>query len=153
MTWYEILLVIHIVFMAIWFGAGVGVMLVGNQLQRIGDVGTFTKFCASLEKLGGPMFGGSSLVVLLSGIGMVARDGAPEFSDLWVSLGFAGWLVTAVLGAVVVGKSWAKIGHELAESGATFESVAPALRRARFWSWVDTGLRVAVIVDMVWKPL
>jgi hypothetical protein len=150
---FDALLLIHIVAAMVWIGGGIAALLIGGRIRAGGDRGAYLGFIGALGKLGGPMFGGSGVLVLLTGLGMVAMDGGPAFGQLWVVLGLAGWLVTLLMGAVLVGGSWAKVGKEMATSERTLDDMAPAIDRAILLSWVDIALRIGVVAIMVWRPL
>ena len=153
MTSFQLLLFVHILAVVIWIGGALVGMLIGMQLRKSGDAAAFSKFCTAFATIAGPMFGGSAVLVGITGIWMVAMDGAPDFSDRWVSIGLTGWLVSLVMGATVVGMSWTKLGRVLAEPGATLEGAAALTKRAVTLTWIDLAIRVAVVYVMVWRPV
>jgi hypothetical protein len=152
MDWYNALLVVHILAVSLWIGGGAAAVLIGSVLRARSQVAAFAGFCGALEKLGGPMFGGAGGITLLTGIGMVAKHGGPRFQDAWVSVGMAGWLVTTIFGAVVVGRAWSALGKDLAAPGAELEPVRQRINRAVTWTWVDLAFRAAIVAVMVFKP-
>ncbi len=152
MTLFEILLVVHILAAMIWIGGALVGMLIGMFIAKGDDANAMSKFCTAFASIAGPAFGGSSLVVVGTGIWMVA-DSAIEFSALWVSLSFAGWLVSMLMGATIVGMSWTKVGKVLREPGATIEGTRPLISRAVRLTWIDLIIRVAVVALMVTRPV
>jgi uncharacterized membrane protein len=152
MTGYQLLLVLHIFAAMVWIGGAATGTIIGMQLRRTGDGGSFGAFCAAFAQVAGPLFGGTAMLVLLSGIGMVAMDGGPAFSDLWVSISFVGWLVSAVMGATIVGGTWTRVAKEL-HAGTAFEAVQSTIDKAVRLTWIDLAIRTAVVFVMVWKPV
>ncbi len=150
-TLFHALLFVHIIAAAIWIGGALVGMLIGIFLSKQGDASAMSRFCTAFATIAGPAFGGSAMLVLGTGIWMVADSGI-EFSALWVGLSLGGWLVATVLGATVVGLTWTKVGKELREPGATLEGVQPLLRKAVRWTWVDLAIRIVVVLLMVWQP-
>lgn len=110
-------------------------------------------FCAAFAQVAGPLFGGSAILVLISGAWMVALDGYPNFDAAFVSIGFVGWFVSLVLGATIVGRSWFKIGQQLSAPDATMDALSGLFSRAYLWTTVDLAIRIAVVVVMVWQPI
>jgi hypothetical protein len=150
-TLFHALLFVHILAAAIWIGGALVGMLIGIMLAKQGDADVMSRFCIAFATIAGPVFGGSALVVLGTGIWMVA-DSPIEFGALWVSLGFAGWLVATVMGATIVGMTWTRVGTLLQEPGATIEGVQRTLTKAVRFTWLDLIIRIAVVLIMVWRP-
>ncbi|MCW2972032.1 MAG: hypothetical protein JWN72_305 [Thermoleophilia bacterium] len=151
MSLIDLLLIVHLLAAMAWIGGAFVGTLIGLQLRKLGNVDAMARFCASFATVAGPLFGGAGLVVLLSGLGLVGK-GYASFDDLWVGLAFLGWIVSMVIGASLAGRNWFRVGQELAAEGATFEAVAPRMSKALLWTWIDLGLRVLIVVDMVWRP-
>jgi uncharacterized membrane protein len=145
------LLFLHLVGVTIWIGGALVGMMIGTRIRATGDGDALGKFCAAFAQIAGPMFGGSAILVVLTGAGMVGMEGGPEFSDLWVIIALVGWLVSMVLGATVVGGTWNRVGKELNE-GATIEGTTALLSRAVTLTWVDLAIRFGLVLLMVWRP-
>ncbi|MCW2961282.1 MAG: hypothetical protein JWM25_1003 [Thermoleophilia bacterium] len=152
MTTFQLLLFLHILATIIWTGGAFVGMLLGLRLRDSGEASVMARFCEAFAQIAGPLFGGSALLVLATGIGMVAMDGAPEFTDLWVSIAMPGWLLTTVLGATVVGMSWSRLGVDLAKPDASLAALGPRISAAVRWTSIDLVLRTALILLMVWRP-
>lgn len=152
MTLFQVLLLIHILAVVVWLGGAFVALLIGGSLRRSGNTPAMAAYCAALAHLGGPVFGGSSLITLVTGIWMVG-EGYPDWSMLWVNLGFGLWLVSTVMGAAFVGRSWHAVGIALAEPGASIDSQQPMIGRAVVLSWIDLAIRTLVVVVMVWRPV
>jgi uncharacterized membrane protein len=152
MTLFQLLLFAHLVGVVIWLGGALVGTMLGMSLYKQGDATTMGRFCSAFATIAGPMFGGSALLVLGTGIWMTAMDGAPSFSDLWVSLGFAGWILSTVLGATVVGMTWMRIGQTLQADGAQMSDADALYAKAMRVTWFDIVLRTAIVLLMVWQP-
>jgi hypothetical protein len=152
MSLFDVLLVIHLLAAMIWIGGALVGMLIGMFIAKGDDAGAMSKFCIAFASIAGPAFGGSSLLVVGTGIWMVA-DSSIEFSALWVSLSLAGWLVSMLMGATVVGMTWTKVGRQLQEPSATIAGTQPLISKAVRLTWIDLLIRVAVVVLMVTQPV
>ncbi len=151
MSLFEVLLFVHLLAAMIWIGGALVGALIGVFIRRQGDAEAMSKFCIAFASVAGPAFGGSSLLVVGTGIWMVAESSI-EFSALWVSLSLAGWLVSMVMGATVVGGTWFKVGKLLQEPGATLDAIAPTIDKAVRLTWIDLAIRIGVVLLMVWQP-
>ena len=152
MTLFQLLLIFHILFAMIWIGGVIVGTLIGATLYKSGDEIGLARFCRAFAQVAGPAFGGSGGIVLLTGIWMVAMDGYPDFSEPWVSAGFALWFVATILGAAVAGKNWHLTGLALNEDGATFESTRALIKKSFTWTWINVAVLIAALVVMVWRP-
>ncbi len=151
MSLFEALLIVHILAAMIWFGGALVGVLIGQLLRKQGDAGAMGKFCTAFATIAGPAFGGSGLLVIITGAWMVS-EGNLDFGALWVSLSMGLWLVTYVMGATVVGMSWTKIGKRL-NAGESLDELAPAFATALRWSYLDLALRLVILVLMVTQPV
>lgn len=152
MSWFDWLLVIHILAATLWIGGAATGTLIGSRLRRADTAAPLASYCTAFATIAGPLFGGSAMLVLLSGIGMTAGDGYPAWGDLWIILGLVGWLISTVMGATIVGRSWLRVGQRLAEPNASLAGEQPAIARAIRLTWIDLAIRIAVVVLMVWRP-
>lgn len=152
MSLFDLLLFLHIVAAMLWIGGAATGTLIGSVLRRSDSAAPMASYCAAFATVAGPLFGGSGMLVLLSGIGMMMTDAGPDWTALWVILGLIGWLVSMVMGATVVGMSWFRIGQQLAEPDASIAAMQPAISRAVSLTWIDLAIRTAVVVLMVWRP-
>jgi hypothetical protein len=150
MDYFNFLLTVHLLGAMVWIGGGIAVMVIGKALVKSAP-SSFPGFCSTLAKLGGPLFGGSGGIVLLTGILMVVEREDYEFSAPWIGIGIAGWLVSTVFGATQLGKAWDKAGSAVA-SGANSESVTPLVNRAAMMTSFDIAIRIFVVAIMVWRP-
>lgn len=151
MNLFEILLVVHILAVSVWIGGGLVGVLLGSRLRSTGETAPFASFCSAFATIGGPVFGGSSMLVVITGLWMVG-DGYPQMSDPWVGIGLAGWLVSMLFGATVVGRAWHLIGRDLQSTDSTLADLQPRISRAVAFTYIDVALRALIVIDMVWRP-
>lgn len=94
----NVYLFIHILFGAIWIGGGVVSMFLLTTVKNLSPDRS-EPIIDTLLKLGKFVFAPASLLVLLSGLALIVR-GIWEFSDLWISLAFTGFIASTIIGAV-----------------------------------------------------
>lgn len=148
MTLYELLLFAHIMGVAVWVGGSIMLGFISNRVEKSGDAEYRARFAKSASVVG-PVIGVSALLVLGTGIGMVAES-AVELSETWVWLGLALFGLSAVVGGAYFAPASNKIVQAL-EGGKQEE----ADRRAKTFnrvSMLDTLLLVVIVAIMVFKP-
>jgi uncharacterized membrane protein len=147
MTWYQILLFVHIAGAIVWVGGGFYVQVYGMIELRSGDPTVIARFAGNAGRLGERLFTPTSIVVLLAGIGLMI-DGDWPWGRLWVDFALVAWLGSAVLGAAYLGptaKRIAVVGPQTAEGQRLIRRVFAALR-------IDLMFLFAIVFAMVVKP-
>jgi uncharacterized membrane protein len=149
MTLYKTLLFVHIMGAMVWVGGTIMLSFISSKIQRSGDVELRAKF-ATAAGVVGPIIGVSAVLLLASGIWMVLDSDAIELSQIWVWLGLAGFLLSAIVGATFFGPASVKIVKALQEG-----QLEEADRRANQFNKVarfDLLLLIAIVGLMVFKP-
>jgi hypothetical protein len=75
-----------------------------------------------------------------------------DFEDLWIAIGIAGVVATAITGSAVIGPRLKKIGEAIAQRGPEDEGVQNDIARLFVIARIDLVVLAVVIVDMVIKP-
>ncbi|MFZ0627070.1 MAG: hypothetical protein WAN34_11295 [Acidimicrobiia bacterium] len=144
-----LLLTIHILSIAAWFGGGLGGTFLRSRLLRQGGPVAVAALKAS-EAMGTRFFGPASGLTLLSGIGLVlSSDGAYGFGDLFVVLGMTVFLVSAVGNSAFAGAREKK-ALEAYESGND-EAGQAAIVSTRGFVVIEVLLLTATLVAMVYR--
>lgn len=144
MTRY-VLLTAHIFFAIVIIGwLSMQAMVVPGAIRK-GNAG-FARFAADTARKVGP----TSIVVFLIGIGLVLRDKNDniDFSDGWVSAAMLLFIVTAVIGAVFIGKAEHAAAGKL-EAGENADAEA---RTIAILGGISTLLLLVIVFLMVRKP-
>jgi uncharacterized membrane protein len=151
MSRQDIYLFIHIAAAVIWVGGGSLITLMGHRAIAAADRDRTRVVVQEAAWLGQRLFIPASVVVLAMGILLVA-DGPWEF-DLWVALGLAGYVATAVTGAAVLGPRSERIAHMIEEAGGTYTDAADVeSRKLLTLARIDSVVLFLVIADMALKP-
>ena len=140
---FENLLTLHILAAVTWVGGSIALAVLGGRFAGAESGVVAPHF----SWYGGTVLTGAAFVVLLAGIGLVLDVEAYEFTDAWVLIGIAGWLLSAILGGGMLGP----LGKKMSE--ATDHAERAALQsRILTISRIDTVVVVLVVVDMAVKP-
>ena len=70
----------------------------------------------------------------------------------WISIGFAVWIISFVIGAAYYGPQGRKLDAEIADGGVNSPAVRSRLGQIRMVGWIEMALLVIVVWAMVAKP-
>lgn len=147
MSLSETFLFLHIAAAGIWLGANI-VQIAVPSLSRSESTSFSAGWLRIGAKLGRVLYMPVGVLLLASGVGLVlTSEGAYEFSDLFVSIGFAVIVIGAVLGAAVFAPGGFKAA-EAFERGDETTGRATTRRLAGF-GVIDTLLLLFAIVVMI----
>ncbi len=147
----ELLLVVHIVAIAIWFGGSVMNAIINMSVMKLGRQEANAGLARAETGLGMKVYMPASILTLLSGIGLVlVSDDLYGFGDPWISFGFLVVIVAAVLGPV----KFQPLSEAIAEGyeSGDVPAAEAAVKEIKVWSAVNSGLLLLAIIAMVVKP-
>ncbi len=145
----NLLLYLHVLGAATWFGANVAQMYFGNRYSKAGGEAAASYWRAAAS-MGVVVQTPAAVVLLVSGIGLLLVENSPYgFGSGFVSIGFLTILVGAILGA----RFFAPRSRQAADLHAAGDDGAAALvvRRIGSVGSIDTLLLLITIAAMVWK--
>jgi len=144
----DILLYVHILCAAIWLG-GAAISIIFLLSTNNLDPQQSKPIIQNVANLGKFVFGPMSILVLISGIGLISVAGY-EFSELWISIAFTGIIISIILGAVFHARAGRKA---LAASGSDNKSeLLAAIKSWLVIAYLDLAIIAGVLAVMVFKP-
>ena len=150
MTFYELILLIHIAAAITWIGTGFGLLVLATRADRARDDAHLGALFADMGGLANTLFIPASLTVLAAGI--VLTIDSWSFGDLWIVLALFGYAATFVTGAFFLGPSGEKIGAQIAADGGPTPATVLGMRRVLTLARLDYIVLISVVVLMVLKP-
>ena len=151
MSLYELLLFLHVLAAAAWFGAALLSLVLIEVAARARDTAWIVRFGEFDDALAKVLFIPSALVVLVTGVALVF-DGPWSFiDDGWVLGGLVLLAAVFVLGIAVIVPAGQKL-TKLAASGAPPAEVDAQIATLRKLSWIDVVVLAVVIFLMTTKP-
>lgn len=150
-TLYETLVFVHVLTAIIWVGGAVAMQVLAIRAQRSSEPGAMAKMAGDAEFVGMRVFMPASIVLLISGIWAVI-DGPWEFSQGWISAGFAVWIFSFVVGAGFLGPESGRIKTLMAERGPEDAQVKQRLARIFLVSRIELVALIAIVFIMSTKP-
>jgi uncharacterized membrane protein len=148
---YEFLLTIHVLAAIVWLGGGIAMHILGRRVLKRDDPQEIYKFSAEVNVIGMRLYAPTSLVLLVAGILLVNEAGF-EFSQLWITLGFIGWIFSFIVGVGYYGPQDKKLQALVAADGPTAPGVVANVRQALMVNSIEILILMLVVVDMTTKP-
>jgi hypothetical protein len=147
MSWYELLLTLHILAAGLYLGSGVAIWVISQRLLTV-DPPAFGTFARQAGWWAGKAHPGAAIVLLLAGFAMVA-DADLDF-DLWLILGLIGWLAAGAVGGGGVGNAGRALESAIESNDG--DGVLTYATRLLLFARIESAIVILVIVDMVAKP-
>ncbi len=141
---------LHVLSAIIWVGGGAMMQLLINRATELGPE-TTAEFSKAAEWTSQHVFMPAAFSALGFGIATVAAGGY-DWAAMWIGLGFAGFLVSALIGTAILGPTYKKMAALAAERGPHDPVVTHMARRIQFAGRVDLIILIAVVFVMVVKP-
>ena len=153
MTWYELLLLIHISGSIVWIGAGVLSLVLATTYDRESDEIAIKRFLHDQEWLAMKLFVPASLVTVVFGGALVIESDAWTFSYLWIVVGLIGYAATFVTGFFFLRPASERIAADMErEGGRLTPELRVRIRKLIVTARVDYLTFAVVVLDMVVKP-
>jgi uncharacterized membrane protein len=149
MTFDRWLLYLHILAAISWMGAGITLVLLAI---RAGQVGEELKMIGQMEWIGSRIGGPAVIIMLGSGVWMVARSGAWQFSQLWIILAIALVVLLFLVGVGFHVPQYARIRSAIEKHGEDAPETRRLVRRSFLAAQVEVVLLAIAVLLMVFKP-
>jgi len=151
MTRYELLLVIHLIVVVIWLGAGFTMDLLFLRAERTRNPAELGKMGELQQWLVPRLFIPTGLLTLVSGA-LLVWDGPWSFSNLWIEIGLLAWIAFFGVGFLFIRPQGEKMKDVVAQYGPTSVEARRHGRRLGVVARVQLLALFLVVVDMVLKP-
>lgn len=151
MSYYEVLLFLHVVGAIIWVGSAFLMFVLFYRGKSTSDFGLVAGISGNTQWLAQRVFIPTTLVMLVLGI-LLTIEGPWTFGMLWIVLGFVGYVAIMVLGLGFIEPAGKRLSAVAAERGPTDPEVRWRSRRMDALGILDIVLLVVVVFDMTVKP-
>jgi uncharacterized membrane protein len=148
---YELWLAIHILCAVIWVGGGVSVHALGRWTVKRGDSEQIVAFNRDAVKLGNVFYAPLSIALIIAGVLLVEEVGY-SYGDLWITLGFLGWLFSLAVGIGFYPRQARKVDAAVAGGGPAAPEAQATVGRILLVNSIEITILLLVIVDMAVKP-
>ena len=151
MTTYELLLVLHVIAVIVWLGAGFTMDLLFLRAERTRNPAEMGKTGELQEWLVPRVFIPSGVLTLVLGV-LLVWEGPWSLSDLWILVGLAGWIASFGVGFLFIRPQGERMKEVVGRHGPASAEAQRHARRLGLVSRVQLLGLFLVVVDMVLKP-
>jgi uncharacterized membrane protein len=147
---YEFLLAVHLLCAVIWVGGAVTLHIFGRIATREGPERQLA-FTEQSIRIGNMVYAPLSLVLLIAGVLLVEEVGY-SYGDLWITLGFVGFLVSFALGVGYYPRAAKRYAAVAAGDGPGAPDALAIYGRTATVNSIELTILLLVVVDMAVKP-
>jgi uncharacterized membrane protein len=151
MTNYELLLILHLIVVIVWLGAGFTMDLLFLRAERTRNPAELGKMGELQQWLVPRLFIPTGFLTLISGA-LLVWDGPWSFSDLWIEIGLLAWIAFFGVGFLFIRPQGEQMKEIVARHGPTSVEARRHGRRLGVVSRVQLLALFLVVADMVLKP-
>jgi len=151
MSYYEVLLFLHVGGAIVWLGSAFLIQVLFYRAKATGNFPLVQGVAANTQWLAQRVFIPTSLAVLVLGI-LLTIEGPWSFDMLWIVLALVAYAATFALGIAVIEWEGKKLGAASAAYGPRHPEVVWRSRRIDALMKVDLVLLWVVVLDMTAKP-
>ena len=147
---YEFLLAVHILCAVIWVGGGVMMHVFGRLATKEGPERELV-FTRDSIRLGNIIFAPLSVVLLIGGVLLVEEVGY-RYGDLWITLGFLGFLNSFLIGILYYPRAGRRYETIAASDGPGSPPAQALYRRTANVNMYELAVLLLMVVNMAVKP-
>lgn len=150
MTWYELFLWLHVMTAVIWVGGAIMIQAFALRVIAARDAERMAGFARDVEFIGLRLLTTSSVVLLLSGIGLVL-NGNWDWGEPFVSIGLVVWLGSFLTGALYLGPEGGRIAKAIEADGPASPEAQRRITNILRYSRIELLFLLVVVFMMVVK--
>jgi uncharacterized membrane protein len=150
-TYYEILLYLHIVFSIVWLGSGLLIQILGFRAVSANNLERIKGLLDDSDWLTTRLFIPTSLAVFVLGV-LLTIEGPWEFGELWIVIGLGGYATTFLTGLLLISRQVKKVAAVMERDGGMSPAAVAETKRLFLITRVDLVVLYTVVLDMVLKP-
>ena len=150
-TAYKLLLAVHILAAVLWVGGGVTLHVIGRLAQKSGDRERMNQFSKDAAYIGPRLYAPLSVILLLVGFPLVDKAGY-EMSDAFISIAFAGWIASFLIGILYYSRADKKREAIVASEGLGSDAFLASYKQVAMINSIELTILILVVLDMTLKP-
>ena len=147
----ELLLTVHILAVAIWIGAAMALQVIAVRMGPSTHDAVVDRFALDAEVIGKVLFAPASVVVLITGVALVAHEHI-RWTSAWILVGFGALVVTGAVGGAFLIPEGRRIAELAREPGHDPAVVRDRARRRLLVARVDLLALIVAVAAMIFRP-
>jgi hypothetical protein len=150
MSWYELLLTLHVLAMGLWFGSGIAILVMATRARS--NATAFGTLAVNAGWWAGRAHPAAGVTLLLTGFAMVA-DADLDLGETWIWLAIVGLVIAFAIGGALIGRTSNALTKEIEGAGGVLtEQSRPLADQLLLYARLELAVLVLVVADMVAKP-
>ena len=151
MSYYEVLLFLHVAAAVIWLGSGFFLQMLVLRAEKVGDRLLLKQISGYAGWMAQRIFIPASLAVLILGI-LLTIEGPWSFDQLWIVLGLVGYAISFLLGILFIEPEGKRIHTAMQAHGPESAEAGFHVHRINVVSRMELVVLYLVIGVMALKP-
>ncbi len=151
MTLANILKLVHIFSAMVWIGGEIMLGILFERAQRSRDEGTLRGLLSQGGFIGKAIFNPAGIVTLAAGV-WLGIEGDYDFGEAWISIGFVGIAIGAILGMAFYPKVFDRGLAGIEAGGIDGAETQASLKSLRQVSTIELLVLLIVVWAMVFQP-
>ncbi len=151
MTLADTLKLVHIISVSVWIGGEIMLGILFERAQRSRDEGTLRGLLSQGNFIGKAVFNPAGIITLAAGI-WLGIEGDYDFGEAWISMGFVGIAVGAILGMAFYPRVFNRGLAAIEAGGIDGSETRASLKSLRLLSTIELLVLLVVVWAMVFKP-
>jgi hypothetical protein len=147
----DLLLTFHIFAAATWIGAALAVQVIGARMRPSTPDAVVDHFAVDAEAIGKALFGPAAVVLLITGVALVANEDL-EWTSAWILAGIGAFFVALAVGGAFLIPEGRRIAELARTPGHDPAEVRVRSRRRLLVARVDLMVLILAVADMVYRP-
>jgi uncharacterized membrane protein len=152
MTWYTFFKSVHVIAAVVWVGGATMMQVYAIRILSQKDAKRQADFAKDTEFIAMRTFIPSAIVLFLAAIGMMSNANL-SWGMNWIVFALVVFFASFVVGAGFIGPESGRLGKVIEEKGVEAPEVGAAIRRILTVSRVELVFLIAVVWNMVVKPI
>ncbi len=151
MTLADTLKLVHIISVSVWIGGEIMLGILFERAQRSRDEGTLRGLLSQGDFIGKAVFNPAGIITLAAGV-WLGIEGDYDFGEAWISIGFVGIAVGAILGMAFYPRVFNRGLAGIEAGGIDGSETQASLKSLRLVSTLELLVLLVVVWAMVFKP-
>jgi uncharacterized membrane protein len=151
MSTNELLLTLHILAASTWIGAAFALQVIAHRHRQSTPDTVVDAFAIDSESVGKTLFGPAAIVLLVTGVALVARE-HQGWTDTWILLGIGALVAAGAIGGAFLVPEGRRIAELARTPGHDAAEVRDRTRRRFLVARFDLTILILAVADMVVRP-
>ena len=147
----QLLLTLHILAAATWIGAALALQVIAGHMRSSTPDAVTDRFAIDSETIGKTLFGPAAVVLLITGVILVARQDL-DWTEAWLLIGIGAFVAAIAVGAAFLIPEGRRLAELARTPGHDSTEIRDRARRRFLVARVDLFVLILGVAVMVFRP-